>query len=222
MKTIFLAIDLQNDFCDRNGSLFVKNADKVCDTISKLPLYKFSQVTCSLDWHPLPHLSFPSFWQEKVDVFKTYKTTPLTPTMLRQGYSYYRTIDSEVTIYPEHCIRFTWGSCLEEKIMNRLRVLEPKNVVFGTKGILPTHEEFSAFHCLSNALHNSDKIYIGGVAGDICVYHTVVDLCKFGMGKKIVLLSDCIASVNSSEDLFKVVLKNGGSIIESGDLDELK
>lgn len=65
MKIHLMCIDIQNDFCDRNGSLFVPGADedvkrtaKMIERLSK----KINEITTTLDSHRIIDISHPTWF----------------------------------------------------------------------------------------------------------------------------------------------------------------
>ena len=54
-KRALIIVDMQNDFCDPQGALYVKGAEKV--DISRL-VKKYTLTAVSKDWHPENHYSF--------------------------------------------------------------------------------------------------------------------------------------------------------------------
>ena len=63
-KTLFLIVDIQNDFCP-GGALAVNDGDKIItaiNSLSKIIAGKGGRVAASQDWHPQDHVSFESTW----------------------------------------------------------------------------------------------------------------------------------------------------------------
>jgi nicotinamidase-related amidase len=57
-RDVFLAVDLQNDFCP-GGNLAVPRGNEVVPLINRLAT-KFQHVVLTQDWHPRDHQSFAS------------------------------------------------------------------------------------------------------------------------------------------------------------------
>jgi nicotinamidase/pyrazinamidase len=56
---VLIVVDLQNDFCHPDGSLYVKNADIVAAKITRLILQGgYNRIVATQDWHPSDHVSF--------------------------------------------------------------------------------------------------------------------------------------------------------------------
>ena len=60
-KTALFIVDVQNDFCEPNGSLAVKGSLEIIPLINQLRQNaKFDFIVTSRDWHPQNHCSFAS------------------------------------------------------------------------------------------------------------------------------------------------------------------
>jgi nicotinamidase/pyrazinamidase len=60
MKSAFIIVDVQNDFCI-GGKLEVKNANEIFPLVNKINLEysnKFKLRIVTQDWHPEDHISF--------------------------------------------------------------------------------------------------------------------------------------------------------------------
>jgi nicotinamidase/pyrazinamidase len=65
-KTLLLEIDVQNDFCPKDGALAVRNGGEVIAPLNALAAAiaaKGGRVAATQDWHPAGHCSF-STWPE--------------------------------------------------------------------------------------------------------------------------------------------------------------
>src|SRR5512135_193200 len=68
MKTLLLIIDMQNDFCRPNGSLFVKGADEDIVRVGRfVHRYKdrIDHIIMTQDSHHVIDISHPSFWEDR-------------------------------------------------------------------------------------------------------------------------------------------------------------
>ena len=60
-KAALFIVDVQNDFCEPDGSLAVKGSLEIIPLINELRKNpKFSYIVTSRDWHPQDHISFAS------------------------------------------------------------------------------------------------------------------------------------------------------------------
>jgi nicotinamidase/pyrazinamidase len=120
--------------------------------------------------------------------------------------------------WPAHCVINTHGAAFAEK----LTLPDSANVV--RKGTTPDSEGYSAFDrtdlqarlCGAKVL----RLFIGGLATDYCVLHTVRDAIELGF--KTFVLRDAIRAVNASakdgETAQAEMTKLGATFIQLEDL----
>ena len=61
-NSVLIVVDMQNDFCDPNGSLYVPGANEIIEPIKILVTNgNFDLIIFSQDWHPSNHVSFGKF-----------------------------------------------------------------------------------------------------------------------------------------------------------------
>jgi len=94
--------------------------------------------------------------------------------------------------WPPHCVAGSRGACISENL------LLPFSSVIVSKATFPDTEADSCFDAteLDGLLKNNgvDRIFIGGLATDDCMFNTVRDAQKFGY--QTVLLHEAIRAVN--------------------------
>lgn len=177
-KNIYIAVDMQNDFMNVDGALYVNGAEEIKSNILKLGRVMpeiVNEVWMTMDWHDEkdPELS------DKPDFIKT---------------------------FPPHCIKGTYGAILipEAREMGKYDDNESEEV---EADIIFFKNEFSVFTGsdgkFMRALQNRrmiDKIYLAGVAGDVCVKAVIDGLIehkdKEFSFNKIVIVEDAIASID--------------------------
>lgn len=178
-KNVLLVIDPQNDFIE-GGALPVPGGKKALDNL--IEWYNsdlISDVFITIDYHPKNHCSFKENGGE----------------------------------WPKHCVKNTPGVL----VYNKLRDIFAYNEYF-CKGQSIDKDEYSIFSDgnehgeeLYNILweynvENKDfNIYIAGLAGDYCVLNTIKDLIKLGFQDNIVILKDCIASIDGGKALNNLI-----------------
>lgn len=60
-KAVLFIVDVQNDFCEPDGSLAVKGSQEIIPLINQLREHpRFDYIVLSRDWHPQNHCSFAS------------------------------------------------------------------------------------------------------------------------------------------------------------------
>lgn len=180
MNKLLMIVDPQYDFI--NGTLPVDNAEQkmnaLCEYIKNHNDYEAVVITA--DWHPENHCSF---------------------------------MDNEGD-WPKHCVAYTHGAAIYEPIIQTLRELNIDYTVL-TKGVLPNREEYSIFsndnsrnwlYTIINAKY-INQIDICGIAGDICVYKTLLDgIITYGENQFNLLIDFC-PSIDGGEKLKNVDVK---------------
>ncbi len=80
--------------------------------------------------------------------------------------------------WPEHCVQDTPGAQFHPDLEL------PENVVKISKGVRLDKDQYSAFDDTGLAGHLNDqgvkRVWVGGLAEDVCVHATVMDACKAG------------------------------------------
>ncbi len=154
LTTALIVVDMQNDFADPDGSLFVEGGDDIVTVINRQideATAAGAFVVYTQDWHP-----------------------PQTPHFVTDG-----------GIWPEHCIRGTWGA----KLRSDLVVAGPI-VQKGTNG----EDGYSGFTMRDpvsgdelptelDALlreRGITKAVVVGLALDVCVQATALDAVSGG------------------------------------------
>lgn len=106
-------------------------------------------------------------------------------------------------IWPNHCIQNTWGA----EFASTLHIPKTANII--SKATLPNKDSYSAFEETNlHSILRSKKIkrvFIGGLATEYCVLHTVHDACA--LGYSVCVLEDGIKAVNVLEDDERNALK---------------
>ena len=160
-----IIVDVQNDFCP-GGALAVKDGDQVVPVLNRY-IEKFSQAG-------LPIFATRDWHPQKTIHFNTYGGQ-----------------------WPPHCIQGTTGAEF------RADLALPQDVVIVSAGMAPDEEGYSGFEGrdhkgvgLSDLLrtYSVERIFVGGLATDYCVKHTVIDGLKQGF--KVILLEDAVCGVN--------------------------
>jgi nicotinamidase/pyrazinamidase len=183
-------IDLQNDFCP-GGALPVTDGDRVVPVLNRY---------------------IKKFTLEKRQIFATRDWHP-AKTKHFKAYG---------GLWPPHCIQGTPGAEF------RTDLALPKDAVIVSGGMAPDEEGYSGFDGkdekgvgLASLLHASGvkRIFVGGLATDYCVKHTVLDGLKLGF--KVVLLEDAVRGVNlkpdDSERAIEEMVSAGAQKVTSSD-----
>lgn len=164
-KDALLIIDVQNDFCP-GGALAVRDGDAVVPALNRY-IEKFEK-------SGRPIFATRDWHPEKTGHFKAYGG-----------------------LWPPHCIQGTKGA----EFRPDLRL--PAGAVVVSTGTAPDDEGYSGFDgrdasgaALADLLRRRgvERIFVGGLATDYCVKHTVLDGIKQGF--KVVWLADASRGVD--------------------------
>lgn len=137
MKTGLFIIDPQNDFCNKNGSLYVEGADKDIQNISTLiKNIDFDSVFVSLDTHTVDHIAHQKFWinfEGKQPDFYTVITLedmvdgrwfPAKAEYKDWAFEYLTGLAKKgkfpLIIWPYHCLKDSWGAEVATPLVNAL------------------------------------------------------------------------------------------------------
>jgi len=161
---VFLAIDVQNDFCP-GGNLPVPRGDEVVALVNTLAA-QFPHVVLTQDWHPHGHQSFASSHPGK----KPYETIEVT---------YGKQI-----LWPDHCVQGTPGADFRAD----LRIPHAELVL--RKGYHGDIDSYSAFYendretatGLAGYLRERGftRVFLAGLAFDFCVRYSAEDARRLG------------------------------------------
>lgn len=166
MKVFLVVIDGQNDFCDPNGSLFVKGGDEDAKRIARLidrlrP--KLADVILTMDSHRIVDISHPMWWMDDhgnapkaftaiaASDVEAGKWRTRQPSARGKTLKYLQALESGKryphVIWPEHCLIGDDGHNLHPAIAAAVHEWERQRYAVPTvvtKGSNPWTEHFSA------------------------------------------------------------------------------
>ncbi len=167
-----LVVDLQFDFCP-GGALPVVGGDEVISGINNLmDTFDFKKIILTSDWHPFSHISFAS----------THKLDPFSTKQI---------MDSNVTLWPDHCVEGTTGAAFHGDLnenradliirKGRDKMLDSYSAFFENDRKTPTG--------LKGYLtdHSVKKVFICGLAFDWCVYFSAMDSVEHGFETYVIM-----------------------------------
>lgn len=201
MKALII-IDVQNDFIP-GGALAVPNGDEIIELINQLQ-EKFNLVVATQDWHPENHASFAVNQPDG----KEFDIIELN--------------GEDQVLWPMHCVQNSTGAELHPD----LKTDRIENII--QKGTNPKIDSYSGFydnaHLKSTGLYEylkekgADQLYFCGLAGDFCVFYSVIDALEEGF--TAYLIEDATRSLDGSEFVKakNIIEEKGGKIVESSDL----
>jgi len=195
-KTAFLGIDLQNDFGNPKGSLYVKGGEELIDVfyLNIVDILNSNLVFWTRDYHPIKHCSFK-------DNGGTW------PTHCVQGSWGSKIMDSLGLVNDDEFIHK--GTRIDIDSYSAFFDNERKNET-ELNQILKMYEV--------------DKVLIMGLATDYCVKFTALDAASLGY-KTFVYLPGCRGvniNPNDADDAVKAMENAGVIIIDKGEYDEQK
>lgn len=163
MKALIL-VDIQYDFLP-GGALAVPEGDAIIPVANKIQEY-VDLVIATQDWHPPEHQSFASNHPGK----KPMEIIELT--------------GMKQILWPDHCVQGSSGADFPAQLnMNKVEAIF-------RKGMDPTIDSYSGFfdngYKKSTGMgdylkgRNIDTVYVLGLAGDVCVRHTIHDALELG------------------------------------------
>ncbi len=164
-KHALIVVDVQNDFCP-GGALAVRDGDAVVPILNRY-IERFSQAR-------LPVVATRDWHPEKTGHFKRFGG-----------------------LWPEHCVQHTRGAEFHPSLK-----LGADAIIVST-GTAPDEDGYSAFQgkdssgaTLAELLRRRgvETIFVGGLATDYCVKHTVLDGLKHGLN--VVVVVDAIRGVD--------------------------
>ena len=184
-KDALIVVDVQNDFCS-GGTLAVQDGDQVVAVLNRY---------------------IDQFTQGGLPIFATRDWHPEKTSHFISGGG----------PWPPHCIQGSWGAQFHPELK-----LPPETVMVSA-GMGSDEDGYSGFlgrdesgARLADLLRRQgvERIFVGGLATDYCVKHTVLDGLKEGF--KVVLLADAVRGVNlnagDSERAIEEMLHAGAKV----------
>lgn len=114
-------------------------------------------------------------------------------------------------LWPVHCVKYSTGAAIDPTLMDTLlRLSHQIELHFIEKGTKTDQEEYSAFEKgYPSLLDEAEKVYICGIAGDVCVQNSIRDLAAHGLAEKLILLEDAAPSLDDGSTLAGVTRELG-------------
>jgi len=202
-KAGLAVIDVQEDFCEPNGSLAVKGGRELASVWNDLLSRPFAVKLATRDYHPKDHISFASQHPGK-EPFSSSHTIRNPENGEDAAFT--------TLLWPDHCIQGTKGAEFIPELD------QSKLTLTIEKGQDKRVESYSAFgpvyrnppvgmSGLGDALkaEGVTDLYVVGLAYDYCVKHTAIDAVENGFRTYIV--EDATKAVDQSEDALKSLRK---------------
>jgi len=169
-KIALLVVDCQNDFCDPNGSLFVKGAEGDVVRMANL-IFRFGEkinnIYATMDWHPYLSIFHNVLWEDQNGKTPDPFTTISWVDLINKKYmpknkkddmeyecalTYTKKVEDktgcQLVLWPVHCVQGTWGSNIVPGVNTAFQDWQrktAKNVEYILKGTNPFTENYGAF-----------------------------------------------------------------------------
>lgn len=207
-KTVFLGIDIQQDFMD-NGALGVPGANQDVIRTGQFiynNIEKISEIIVSLDTHEPAQIFHPYWWEDTAGnhpaPYTIIKLEDLTnghwhavtdPALSKHYVRQLEKAGKQLCIWPYHCINGTTGWALENQFSNLIHFMSvaariPVQKI--CKGQYPLSEMYGiirpeySMHDNTNTkllekIASFDKIVIAGEAKSHCVLESIKQICEY-------------------------------------------
>lgn len=207
-KTVFLGIDIQQDFMD-NGALGVPGANQDVIRMGQFiynNIEKISEIIVSLDTHEPAQIFHPYWWEDTAGnhpaPYTIIKLEDLTnghwhavtdPALSKHYVRQLEKAGKQLCIWPYHCINGTTGWALENQFSNLIHFMSvaariPVQKI--CKGQYPLSEMYGiirpeySMHDNTNTkllekIASFDKIVIAGEAKSHCVLESIKQICEY-------------------------------------------
>ncbi len=114
--------------------------------------------------------------------------------------------------WPRHCVQNTPGAAFHPD----LRLPDDADIV--DKGDTPDHDDYSPFQAtdLATLLHNVGvrRIWIGGLAEDVCVKASAIDAAKAGFDARVIADATRPVDPNAADDAVREMTEAGATVVE--------
>ena len=189
-KKILVVVDVQYDFCNTNGALFVPGGDKVVDKIKDI-IPNFDYVIFTKDSHGLKHCSFKEnggIWPVHCVWNSIGEGIPVE--LLKAAKDYGVVAKGNVDAEEEY------GAFSDD-----MEFFCNIAIAVGTEEIY--NKPFRAYY------DDVDELVVCGIAGDYCVVETLKNIVKwFEDTNRIKVYLDGVASIDGGETIIKYMSEN--------------
>lgn len=199
MKKTLIIVDEQNDFCSKNGSLYVDGGKETVDEIFKFIFDhadELAEVVFTLDWHPL--------------VENAYKEDNTT-------WPWHCTQHTEGAAIPDELLKACRAKNLPVKFFLKGNSTEDNHTEYGAfeacQGITADGKLILSNRVGdSTVIFESNTLVVCGLAGDYCVKNTIKNLLEYQNANDepfdIEVFMKGIASIDGGEALNKFIEEN--------------
>lgn len=178
---VLTVIDVQRDFFDPAGSLYVAGGESLPAKIAAV-MPQFDKVVFTLDWHPGDHCSFK----------ENGGPWPAHCVAYTQGAGLADEFAPVLAKGPEYVRLFFKGT-------------EKEREEYGAFDGLGSLEQYSAIY---DWLRTADEIGVCGIAGDYCVRETAARILDLVPASRVKMLKDLICSIDDGSTLDSFMKEN--------------
>lgn len=176
---LLVIVDVQRDFFDPSGSLYVQGSEVLPEKIMGLAGI-YDGVILTMDWHPGDHCSF----------VPNGGTWPPHCVAYTQGAGLPDEFFIMLRSKHKHKARIFLKGC------------DPDKEEYGA------FDDLSEYPELEYWFKNCDRVDVCGIAGDYCVKETTKNILKYVPAEKICILKDYTRSIDGGEALDKFITDN--------------
>ncbi|BAM82585.1 similar to pyrazinamidase/nicotinamidase [Cyanidioschyzon merolae strain 10D] len=196
-----LVVDVQNDFADKRGALYVTDGEQVVPLANRLRRL-FQTVVFTKDWHPRKHISFASSHPGK----RPFEQVEVSDNSIEKR-----------VLWPDHCVQNTWGAELHSDLV----VDKDRDIIF-EKGTTVDRDSYSAFRdetgTETGLRHILDtlgikRVFICGLAYDYCVGLTALDAIAIGFDVLLVENATKAITIDGFKCMRQKLLQNGVRLV---------
>lgn len=176
---VLVVVDVQRDFFDPSGSLYVSGSEELPGKIAELAV-NYDAVIFTLDWHPGNHCSFASEGG----------TWPSHCVAYTQG----------AGLANEFAPILAEG---EDKVQLFLKGQQQDKEQYGA------FEDLAEDSIIRTWLTNCESVDVCGIAGDYCVKESTSNILKIVPATKVSILTDCVRSIDDGSSLEAFITETG-------------
>ena len=179
INRLLVVVDVQRDFFDPAGSLYVSGSEALPEKIAAIAP-EYDAVVFTLDWHPGDHCSFKDqggIWPSHCVAYTQGAGLPdCFAAILARG-------EQEVQL-------FLKGKEADKEQYGAFEGLDSESVI-------------------ASWFKASKSIDVCGIAGDYCVKESTAKLLKYVPAEKVSILTDCIRSIDDGSTLEAFISEQG-------------
>ncbi|OAX43687.1 pyrazinamidase/nicotinamidase [Rhizopogon vinicolor AM-OR11-026] len=214
-KSAVLVIDVQNDFV--SGSLAVRDAEQIIDTINALLTLPFAVKIGTQDYHPPNHISFAlnHTGKNEFEIITIFPPAELVAKRKNEDtLPALKPLDQ--VLWPVHCVQNTTGAAFVDGLKHECLEVVRKGCDVGIECYSAFEDPWGLTNTgLADKLRSRgiSDVFLVGIAGDYCVKFTALDAKKHGF--RTFVIRDAVKSVSDDGTEWTEMTKAGVEIIDT-------